>query len=300
MAAATPHGGSHRQLRQATCPSSVDIFDTTLRDGSQQEGLSLTVDDKLRVAEQLDHLGVAYIEGGWPGANPKDEEFFARAPLELRLVHRHARRLRVDPAPGVRADDDEVLRHLVKAGTEAVCIVAKASELHVTEALRTSLDEALAMAARLGGVPARARPAGLLRRRALLRRLPGEPRVLASASCGQRRGRGAETLVLCDTNGGHPPARGRARSSPRSSGTFGSQIGVHFHNDSGCAVANSLAAVRAGATQVQGCVNGYGERAGNADLSAAIPNLSLSSGPDDPARTASSASPRSRTTSPSS
>ena len=133
--------------RPATCRSSVDIFDTTLRDGSQQEGLSLTVDDKLRVAEQLDHLGVAYIEGGWPGANPKDEEFFARAPVELRLSTATLVAFGSTRRPGVRADDDEVLRNLVKAGTEAVCIVAKASEMHVTDALRTSLDEALAMAA---------------------------------------------------------------------------------------------------------------------------------------------------------
>src|SRR6202035_3644395 len=104
-------------------PEALDIFDTILRDGSQQEGLSLTVDDKLRVAEQLDHLGVAYIEGGWPGANPKDEEFFARAPVELRLSTSTLVAFGSTRRPGVRADDDEVLRNLVKAGTEAVCIV---------------------------------------------------------------------------------------------------------------------------------------------------------------------------------
>ncbi|MGA2036525.1 MAG: hypothetical protein ABSH04_02960, partial [Acidimicrobiales bacterium] len=127
-----------------TLPEAVDIFDTTLRDGSQQEGLSLTVDDKLRVAEQLDHLGVAFVEGGWPGANPKDEEFFMRAPTELHMSTATLVAFGSTRRVGVRAEDDDVLRQLVKADTEAVCIVAKASELHVTEALRTTLEEALA------------------------------------------------------------------------------------------------------------------------------------------------------------
>src|SRR5579863_678138 len=141
------HGRTHPEIAPGDVPASVDIFDTTLRDGSQQEGLSLTVDDKLRVAEQLDHLGVAYIEGGWPGANPKDEEFFARAPAELRLSTATLVAFGSTRRPGVRAEDDEVLAQLVKANTEAVCIVAKASQLHATEALRTTLDEAVAMAA---------------------------------------------------------------------------------------------------------------------------------------------------------
>ena len=271
--------GRHRHRSGAhdyelpTLPDAVDIFDTTLRDGSQQEGLSLTVDDKLRVAEQLDHLGVAYIEGGWPGANPKDEEFFARAPAELRLSTATLVAFGSTRRAGVRAEDDEVLKHLVKANTEAVCIVAKASELHVTEALRTDLDEALAMAAD---------SVSYLRSHGLRVFFDAEHffdgyrenpdfslRVLDAAAEA-----GVETLVLCDTNGGtlpHDVERIVAGVVER----FGTQIGVHFHNDSGCAVANSIAAVRAGATHVQGCINGYGERTGNADLSAAIPNLSI-------------------------
>ena len=254
-------------------PTSVDIFDTTLRDGSQQEGLSLTVDDKLRVAEQLDHLGVAYIEGGWPGANPKDAEFFARAPVELRLGTATLVAFGSTRRPGVKADEDEVLRNLVKAGTEAVCIVAKASEMHVKDALRTSLDEALAMAAE---------SVEFLRDHDLRVFFDAEHffdgykanpdfslKVLRAAADA-----GAETLVLCDTNGGTLPNEVELIVAEMV-GSFDCQIGVHFHNDAGCAVANSLAGVRAGATQVQGCVNGYGERAGNADLSAAIPNLSL-------------------------
>ena len=251
----------------------MDIFDTTLRDGSQQEGLSLTVDDKLRVAEQLDHLGVTFIEGGWPGANPKDEEFFARAPAELRLSTATLVAFGSTRRAGVRAEDDEVLGHLVKANTEAVCIVAKASELHVTEALRTTLDEALAMAAD---------SVAFLRRHGLRVFFDAEHffdgyrdnpefsvRVLRAAEEA-----GAETLVLCDTNGGTLP-HDAERIVATVSSSFGCQIGVHFHNDSGCAVANSIAGVRAGATHVQGCVNGYGERTGNADLSTTIPDLSL-------------------------
>jgi 2-isopropylmalate synthase len=277
--AAGPGGGGHRHASAShgfdlpALPEAVDVFDTTLRDGSQQEGLSLTVDDKLRVAEQLDHLGVAYIEGGWPGANPKDEEFFARAPAELRLSTATLVAFGSTRRPGVRAEDDQVLRHLVKAGTEAVCIVAKASELHVTDALRTTMDEAIAMAAD---------SVVFLREHGLRVFFDAEHffdgyranpdfsvRVLRAAEEA-----GVETLVLCDTNGGTLP-HDVERIVARIAGSFECQVGVHFHNDSGCAVANTVAGVRAGATHVQGCINGYGERTGNADLSAAIPNLSL-------------------------
>jgi 2-isopropylmalate synthase len=261
---------------ERSLPAAVDIYDTTLRDGSQQEGISLTVDDKLRVAEQLDHLGVSYVEGGWPGANPKDEEFFARAAKELRLKTATLVAFGSTRHPGGQASSDETLRHLVEAGTEVVCIVAKASDLHVTEALRTTLDEAVAMAA---DSVAFLHQAGLrvffdaehffdgYRRDAKF-----AFRVLAAAEEA-----GAEVLVLCDTNGGTLPdevgqivADVRAHSS--------ATIGGHFHNDGGCSVANSLEAVRRGASHVQGCINGYGERTGNADLSAVIANLSLKMG----------------------
>ena len=139
-------GGGH-DFDLPVMPAAVDVFDTTLRDGSQQEGLSLTVDDKLRVAEQLDYLGVSFIEGGWPGANPKDEEFFARAPKELHLASATLVAFGSTRRAGVKAETDETLRQLVNAQTEAVCIVAKSSEMHVVDALRTSLDEAVAMVA---------------------------------------------------------------------------------------------------------------------------------------------------------
>ncbi|MGI9079863.1 MAG: citramalate synthase [Acidimicrobiales bacterium] len=270
----TADGVAHPPL--PPLPASVDIYDTTLRDGSQQEGLSLTVDDKLRVASQLDHLGVAYIEGGWPGANPKDDEFFARAPSELTLGTATLVAFGSTRRPRSDAGSDDTLAHLVKANTSAVCIVAKSWDRHVVEALRTDLDEAVAMA---HDSVEFLRNAGL---RVFFdaehffdgyRRNPEfSLRVLRAAEEA-----GAETLVLCDTNGGTLPddvERVLSEVRPHVS----AQLGVHFHNDGGCAVANTLTGVRNGATQVQGCVNGYGERAGNADLCAAIPNLSLKMG----------------------
>jgi len=270
----TPVAGNHPVPH--ALPASVDIYDTTLRDGSQQEGLSLTVDDKLRVAAQLDELGVAYIEGGWPGANPKDDEFFARAPTELKLDTATLVAFGSTRRPRGVAGHDETLRHLLKASTSAVCIVAKAWDRHVTEALRTDLDEAVAMA--FDSVEF-LRHAGLrvfLDAEHFFDGYKANPefslRVLSAAEEA-----GAEALVLCDTNGGALPAEVeeivdavRARTS--------AAVGAHFHNDGGCAVANTLAAVRRGATQVQGCVNGYGERTGNADLCATIGDLSLKMG----------------------
>jgi 2-isopropylmalate synthase len=268
------HVGVHDAL--PTLPEAVDVYDTTLRDGSQQEGLSLTVDDKLRVATQLDHLGVAYIEGGWPGANPKDDEFFQRAPTELSLHTATLVAFGSTRRPRSKADSDETLRHLVKANTSAVCIVAKAWDRHVLEALRTDPDEAVAMA--YDSVE-------FLRNTGLRVFFDAEHffdgykrnpefslRVLAAAEEA-----GAETLVLCDTNGGTLPHEVEQVLSEVRTRTS-AQLGVHFHNDGGCAVANTLTGVRYGATQVQGCINGYGERTGNADLCAAIPDLSLKMG----------------------
>ena len=267
----------------------VEIFDTTLRDGSQLEGLSLTVEDKLRIAEQLDHLGVQFIEGGWPGANPKDDEFFARAAsgeLDLRtstLVAFGSTR-----KAGGYAETDPTLAHLAGAGTDVVCLVAKAAEYHVTSTLLTSLEEALHMVEdsvawlRNQGkrvfVDAEHFFDGWKLNRAF------SLDVLRAAARS-----GAEVLVLCDTNGGTLPDEverivadvvatveaddlGLPAELPRP------RVGVHFHNDAGCAVANALAAVRQGATHVQGCVNGYGERTGNANLTTIIPSLMLKMG----------------------
>ncbi len=254
-------------------PEAVDIFDTILRDGSQQEGLSLTVDDKLRVAEQLDHLGVTFIEGGWPGANPKDVEFFARAKKELTLSSATLVAFGSTRRAGVKPETDAVLANLVEAGAPIACIVAKSWDRHVAEALRTSLDEAVAMVAD---------SVRFLRAHDLRVFLDAEhffdgyrrnPDFALSVLAAAEEA-GAEALVLCDTNGGSlPDDVGQAVADVRE--RTSAQLGIHCHNDAGCAVANSLVAVQAGATQVQGCINGYGERAGNTDLSAAIPNLSL-------------------------
>lgn len=257
-------------------PKSVDIYDTTLRDGSQQAGLSLSVDDKLRVALQLDSLGVAYIEGGWPGANPKDEEFFRRAPDELKLNHANLVAFGSTRRANARADQDATLRSLVEAQTQYVCIVGKSWDYHVEKALRTTLEEGILMVAdsikflRSQGIKV------FLDAEHFFDGYKSNPKftleVLKAA-----QDSGADALVLCDTNGGTLPYEVEEIVGAVSS-NFSTQIGVHFHNDSGCAVANALAAVGVGATHVQGCVNGYGERTGNADLSVAIPNLTLKMG----------------------
>ncbi|MGH9120965.1 MAG: citramalate synthase [Acidimicrobiales bacterium] len=258
-------------------PAAVDIYDTTLRDGSQQEGLSLTVDDKLRVAEQLDHLGVAYIEGGWPGDNPKDEEFFRRAAAgELQLTTAALVAFGSTRKARGRADSDPVLNHLLAAQTSTVCLVAKAAQWHVTETLRTTLDEAVEMVHdSVSFLVGQGKRVFLDAEHFFdgYRENPGfSLDVLAAAEAG-----GAEVLVLCDTNGGSLPYEAeRVVAEVRQ--RVGVKMGCHFHNDSGCAVANSLVAVRQGVTQVQGCINGYGERTGNADLCAAVPDLTLKMG----------------------
>src|SRR5271165_1300542 len=185
-------------------PEAVDIFDTTLRDGSQQEGLSLTVDDKLRVAEQLDHLGVTYVEGGWPGANPKDDEFFRRAPLELSLSTSTLVAFGSTRRAGVRADDDDVLRKLVDADTPVVCIVAKSWDRHVTDALRTSLDEAVAMVAdSVAFLASHDKRVFLDAEHFFDGYLHNPDFAVTVLRAGEEAG--AEALVLCDTNGGTLP-----------------------------------------------------------------------------------------------
>lgn len=269
-------GHDHGLPRGLEMLEAVDIYDTTLRDGSQQEGLSLTVDDKLRVAEQLDHLGVTFIEGGWPGANPKDEEFFKRAPIELKLARSTLVAFGSTRRPGGKVETDETLRHLIKAGTSSVCIVAKSWDYHVTEALRTDLDEAVRMAAESVEFLRKADLRVFFDAEHFFDGYKRNPeftmRVLRAAEES-----GAEGLVLCDTNGGTLPHEVEQIMSEVIPSTY-ADIGVHFHNDGGCGVANALVAVRLGAKQVQGCVNGYGERTGNADLCAAIPNLTLKMG----------------------
>jgi 2-isopropylmalate synthase len=271
------HAPGHHHDLPPELPESVDIYDTTLRDGSQQEGLSLTVDDKLRVAEQLDHLGVQYIEGGWPGANPKDAEFFRRAAAgDLRLETATLVAFGSTRKAGGRAESDPVLADMLAADTSVVCLVAKSAAWHVTETLRTSLTEAIDMVSDSVGYLVSQGRRVFLDAEHFFDGHKDNPRfsrdVLSAAAEA-----GAEVVILCDTNGGSLPFEvEKVVGQVRDRIDIG--LGCHFHNDSGCAVANSLVAVRAGATQVQGCINGYGERTGNADLTSAIPDLTLKMG----------------------
>jgi 2-isopropylmalate synthase len=249
------------------------VYDTTLRDGAQQEGLNLSVADKLTIARQLDGLGVGYIEGGWPGANPKDTEFFRRAAGELDLKHARLAAFGATRRAGVRAADDPQVAALRDSGAGVVTLVAKSHDRHVELALRTTLEENLEM----------------VRDTVSHLRAEGQQVFLDAEHFfdGYRANRdyalevlrtaydaGAEVVALCDTNGGMLPSWVSDVVHDVVSST-GGRVGIHAHNDSGCAVANSLAAVDAGATHVQGCINGYGERTGNADLVTVVANLEL-------------------------
>jgi 2-isopropylmalate synthase len=251
----------------------VEIFDTTLRDGAQTEGISYSVDDKLRIARKLDELGVTFIEGGWPGSNPKDAVFFERARTETwahaRIVAFGAtRRASLKPA------DDSSVRALVEAGTEVCAIFGKSSVLQVKEVLRTTLEENLKM---IEDTVAYLRAQG---KRVIYDaehffdgyRLDSAYalKTLQAAVRG-----GAETIVLCDTNGGSLPWQVESAVAEVIAKLGSVPVGIHAHDDTGCGVANSVAAVRAGARHVQGTINGYGERCGNANLCVVIPNLEL-------------------------
>ncbi len=257
---------------------SIEIYDTTLRDGSQLEGISLTVEDKLRIAEQLDWLGVHYIEAGWPGANPKDDELFRRTPKELQLTTSTLVAFGSTRRVKGKVDSDDTLRHLVDANVGCVCIVGKCWDYHVTEALGTTLDEGVAM---VGDSVEFLRHAGMqvlfdaehffdgYRRNAEF-----SLRVLEAAAAN-----GASHLVLCDTNGGTLPHEVEQVVRDVVDYFRGDvTVAVHLHDDAGTGVANALAGVRGGATQVQGTINGYGERTGNCNLTSIIPNLTLKMG----------------------
>jgi 2-isopropylmalate synthase len=259
-------------------PPSVELYDTTLRDGAQRADLSYTIEDRLRILHRLDAVGFPYIEGGWPGANPRDTEFFKLATKET-LEHARLTAFGMTRKAGERAEDSSVLRELLDAGPEVICLVGKSWDLHVTEALRTDLAEGVAM---VGDSVAFLRAQG---RRVFFDAehffdgyVANPAFALAVVAAAEEAG--AERLVLCDTNGGMLPfdvARivrevGEQTSAP---------LGIHVHNDAGCAVANSLIAVDAGVYQVQGTVNGYGERTGNADLIPITADLVLKMGVAD-------------------
>lgn len=255
----------------------VEIYDTTLRDGSQQEGISLTVGDKLRIASLLDDLGVSFIEGGWPGANQKDTEFFQRAESELRLKNATLTAFGSTRRPRGSVDDDEQLRALLEAGTEHICIVGKAWDYHVQEALRTDLGEGVRMVAESIEFLTDHGHKVFFDAEHFFDGFRANPDFALSVLKAAAEA-GAERLVLCDTNGGTLPEDIIDTIDTIHRSMPGSGVGVHFHNDAGTAVASSLSAVRAGVAQVQGCINGYGERTGNTDLSTLIPDLQLKMG----------------------
>jgi len=249
------------------------IYDTTLRDGAQQEGLNLSVHDKLVIARHLDDLGVGFIEGGWPGANPRDTEFFARVAKEIQFKNAQFVAFGATRRPNVKAADDEQVRALIDSKAPIITVVAKSHDLHVDLALKTSLDENLAMV-----------------RDTISFMVKEGRRVFLDAEHffdGYRANKayalevvrvameaGADVAALCDTNGGMLPTE-IADVVADALALTGARVGIHCHNDTGCAIANSLAAIDAGATHVQGTINGYGERTGNADLVSIIANLEL-------------------------
>ncbi|MEU4115763.1 citramalate synthase [Kitasatospora sp. NPDC028055] len=252
---------------------SFHVFDTTLRDGAQREGINLTVADKLAIARHLDEFGVGFIEGGWPGANPRDTEFFARAAAELELRHAQLVAFGATRRAGGKAAEDPQLAALVASGAPVVTLVAKAHDRHVELALRTTLDENLEM---IRDSVEFLRGQG---RRVFLdceHFFDGyrDNREYALAVVRTAHRAGADVVVLCDTNGGMLPAGVRDTVADVIAAT-GARVGMHAQDDTGCAVANTLAAVDAGATHVQCTANGYGERVGNANLFPVVGALEL-------------------------
>jgi 2-isopropylmalate synthase len=253
----------------------IAIYDTTLRDGTQAAGVSFSVEDKLRIARRLDELGFDYVEGGFPGSNPKDLEFFERA-REQTWQHVRIAAFGSTRRAGTRPEDDPNLRLLLDAGTPTVTIFGKSWDLHVRAGLRTTLDENLAM---IGDSVTFLRQGGrevIYDAEHFFDGLRAN-RDYALATLRAARAAGAHCLVLCDTNGGALPEDIRAGVALAAS-EVGGPLGIHTHNDGELAVANTLAAVGAGCEHVQGTINGYGERCGNANLCSIVPALRLKLG----------------------
>ncbi len=255
----------------------VSVYDTTLRDGTQGTGISFSVLDKIRVAEKLDEFGVHYIEGGWPGSNPKDETFFAEA-AKRNWKHARLTAFGMTRRGKIKVEQDDQVRKLLLAETPAVTIVGKTWPLHVTEVFQVSLDENLAM---IGDTIAFLKAHGreVLYDAEHFFDAYREDRDYALATIRRAREAGADLVVLCDTNGGSLP-EWIEKASGEAMAALGQAAGIHTHDDSGLGVANALAAVRAGACQVQGTINGYGERVGNCNLTTVMPNLELKMGID--------------------
>ncbi|KRD41227.1 transferase [Cellulomonas sp. Root930] len=254
------------------------VYDTTLRDGAQQEGMNLSVADKLAIAPLLDELGVGFIEGGWPGAVPKDTEFFKRAAKELDFRNAELAAFGSTRKAGTRAVDDPQVRALVDSEAPVVALVAKHDLRHAERALRTTGDENIAMIADTVAFLVREGRRVVVDAEHFFDGYRFDPAYSRAAVLAGFEA-GAEVVALCDTNGGMVPAWvSDIVHEIRDAVGPDAVLGIHAHNDSGCAIANTLAAVEAGCTHVQGTVNGYGERTGNADLLSVVANLQLKYG----------------------
>src|SRR5262245_18667241 len=253
----------------------IETFDTTLRDGTQGEAVSFSVDDKLAIVQKLDQLGIDYIEGGWPGSNPKDKEFFARA-RGLELSHARLTAFGATRFAKYRVDEDPSVAALVEAGTPAVAIFGKTWDLHVQRALGITLEQNLEL---IGETVKYLKDHGKEVIYDAEHFFDGcqANHDYAFRTLEAAHAAGADVLCLCDTNGGSPTDR-VAKMVAEVRQRFDGIVGIHTHNDSDVAVANALAAVAVGATHVQGCMNGYGERCGNANLTSIIANLELKLG----------------------
>ncbi|MDN6428211.1 MAG: citramalate synthase [Propionibacterium sp.] len=260
----------------------VSLYDTTLRDGAQQEGISLSVEDKLAAVAVMDDLGVDVIEGGWPGAIPKDTEFFRRA-RDLRLSHARLAAFGATTKPGADPSQDPQVLALRDCGAPVITLVAKSDPRHVVSALRTTLEENLRMVEDTVAFLTRGAEVMVDLEHFFDGLAVDADYPMAVLLAAARAG--ASAVIPCDTNGGNLPGTiaavtSRVRATLETEGFGHVELGIHCHNDTGCAVANTLAAVEAGARQVQGTVNGYGERTGNANLLTCLANLQLKLGYD--------------------
>jgi 2-isopropylmalate synthase len=255
--------------------TAVNLYDTTLRDGTQREGISLSVDDKLGIARKLDQFGIHYIEGGWPGSNPKDVEFFRRV-RSLGLTHAKITAFGSTRRKDTRPEEDANLKALLAAETPVITLVGKSWDLHVTEVLQAGLDENLAMIGESVAYTKGQDKEVIYDAEHFFDGYKARPDY-ALATLQAAAANGADMLVLCDTNGGAMPWEVEEIVSAVAA-RFDTPLGIHTHEDGGCAVANTLVAVRAGAVQVQGTINGYGERVSNANLCTIIPDLQLKMG----------------------
>lgn len=254
----------------------VEVYDTTLRDGAQGPGIKFSADDQLRVVHALDELGVAYIEGGQPGSNPKAAELFRRA-KDMALNQAKLAAFGSTRHPKSPVDQDVNIQALLEADTEVVTIFAKSSPMHAIEVLGVSLEENLGLIEEsVSYLKANGRRVFLDAEHFFDGYM--EDAEYALVVLEQAWQAGSEVLVLCDTNGGRLPNEIEQVMAVVRARLPQAQLGIHTHNDSGCAVANAVAAVRSGASQIQGTINGYGERTGNANLCTVIPNLQLKAG----------------------